>query len=71
MDAGETIEAMDKSGTATSLISTGQAGGAFTPDRLKQRGVTPAQAAESIRRLAREANDTARRWPPIIRDASS
>jgi predicted TIM-barrel fold metal-dependent hydrolase len=53
----KTIEAMDKSGTATSLISTGQAGGAFTPDRLKQRGVTPAQAAESIRRLAREANE--------------
>jgi 6-methylsalicylate decarboxylase len=53
----KTIEAMDKSGTATSLISTGQAGGAFTPERLKQRGVTPAQAAESIRRLAREANE--------------
>ena len=53
----KTLEAMDKSGTATSLISTGQAGGAFTPDRLKQRGVTPAQAAESIRRLAREANE--------------
>jgi predicted TIM-barrel fold metal-dependent hydrolase len=53
----KTIEAMDKSGTATALISTGQAGGAFTPDRLKQRGVTPAQAAESIRRLAREANE--------------
>jgi 6-methylsalicylate decarboxylase len=53
----KTIEAMDKSGTATSLLSTGQAGGAFTPERLKQRGVTPAQAAEAIRRLAREANE--------------
>src|SRR5688572_24002491 len=53
----KTIEAMDKSGTATALMSTGQAGGAFTPDRLKQRGVTPAQAAESIRRLARESNE--------------
>lgn len=51
------IEAMDKSGTATSLISTGQAGGAFTPERLKQRGITPAQAAETVRRLAREANE--------------
>jgi predicted TIM-barrel fold metal-dependent hydrolase len=51
------IEAMDTSGTGTALISTGQAGGAFTPERLKQRGVTPAQAAESIRRLAREANE--------------
>lgn len=53
----KTLEAMDKSGTATSFLSTGQAGGAFTPDRLRQRGVTPAQAAESIRRLAREANE--------------
>jgi 6-methylsalicylate decarboxylase len=53
----KTLEAMDQSGTATSLISTGQAGGAFTPDRLRQRGISPAQAAESIRRLAREANE--------------
>jgi predicted TIM-barrel fold metal-dependent hydrolase len=53
----KSIEAMDQSGTATALISTGQAGGAFTPDRLRQRGITPAQAAESIRRLAREANE--------------
>ena len=53
----KSIEAMDKSGTATSLISTGQAGGAFTPERLRQRGVSPAQAAESIRRLARDANE--------------
>ena len=52
-----TIEAMDKSGTATSLLSTGQAGGAFTPDRLKQRGVSEAQAAQEIRRLARESNE--------------
>jgi predicted TIM-barrel fold metal-dependent hydrolase len=48
---------MGKSGTATALISTGQAGGAFTPDRLKQRGVSQAQAAQVIRRLAREANE--------------
>ena len=52
-----TIETMDKSGTATSLLSTGQAGGAFTPDRLKQRGVSEAQAAQDIRRLARESNE--------------
>jgi predicted TIM-barrel fold metal-dependent hydrolase len=51
------LEAMDKSGTQTALISTGQAGGAFTPERLKQRGVTPAQAAETVKRLAREANE--------------
>jgi predicted TIM-barrel fold metal-dependent hydrolase len=51
------IEAMDKSGTATALLSTGQAGGAFTPDRLKQRGVSEAQAAQDIRRLARESNE--------------
>ena len=39
------------------LISTGQAGGAFTPDRLRQRGVSEAQGAETIRRLARESNE--------------
>jgi predicted TIM-barrel fold metal-dependent hydrolase len=53
----KTIDAMDKSGTATSLLSTGQAGGAFTPDRLKQRGVSEAQAAQDVRRLARESNE--------------
>ncbi len=51
------IEAMDSTGTATALISTGQAGGAFTPDRLQQRGVSEAQGAETIRRLAREGNE--------------
>ncbi len=51
------IEAMDSTGTATALISTGQAGGAFTPDRLRQRGVSQAQGAETIRRLAREGNE--------------
>ena len=51
------IEAMDSTGTATALISTGQAGGAFTPDRLRQRGVSEAQGAETIRRLAREGNE--------------
>jgi predicted TIM-barrel fold metal-dependent hydrolase len=53
----KSLEAMDKAGTATALISTGQAGGAFTPERLKQRGVTAAQAAETVRKLAREANE--------------
>ena len=51
------IEAMDSTGTATALISTGQAGGAFTPDRLRQRGVSEANGAETIRRLAREGNE--------------
>ena len=51
------VEAMDSSGTATALISTGQAGGAFTPDRLRQRGVSETQGAETIRRLARESNE--------------
>ncbi len=51
------VEAMDSSGTATALISTGQAGGAFTPDRLRQRGVSEAQGAETIRRLTRESNE--------------
>ena len=51
------IEAMDSTGTATALITTGQAGGAFTPDRLRQRGVSEAQGAEIIRRLAREGNE--------------
>jgi predicted TIM-barrel fold metal-dependent hydrolase len=52
-----TVETLDKSGTKTALLSTGQAGGAFTPDRLKQRGVSEAQAAQEIRRLARESNE--------------
>ena len=51
------IEAMDRTGTATGLINAGQAGGAFTPDRLTQRGVSEAQAAQTIRRLARESNE--------------
>ena len=51
------IEAMDSTGTATALISTGQAGGAFTPDRLRQRGVSEDQGAQAIRRLARESNE--------------
>ena len=51
------LEAMDKAGTATALISTGQAGGAFTPERLKQRGVSEAQGAATVVRLAREANE--------------
>ena len=51
------IEAMDSTATATALISTGQAGGAFTPDRLRQRGVSEAQGAQTIRRLARESNE--------------
>lgn len=53
------IEVMDNSGTATALLSTGQAGGAFTPARLAQRGVSPSQAAADIRRLARESNEYA------------
>ena len=53
----KSIEVLDKSGTATALLSTGQAGGAFTPDRLKQRGISEAKAAQDIRRLAREANE--------------
>jgi predicted TIM-barrel fold metal-dependent hydrolase len=53
----KSIEGMDRSGTATALISTGQAGGAFTPNQLAKRGVTPAQADAEIRRLARESNE--------------
>jgi 6-methylsalicylate decarboxylase len=53
----KSIEFMDKAGTETALISTGQAGGAFTGDRLAQRGVSPAQAMESVKRLARESNE--------------
>ncbi len=51
------IEAMDTTGTATGLLNAGQAGGAFTPDRLRQRGVSEARAAQTIRRLARESNE--------------
>ena len=54
---GSSIEAMDATATATALISTGQAGGAFTPDRLRQRGVSEAEGAQAIRRLARESNE--------------
>ena len=54
---GSSIEAMDSTGTATALISTGQAGGAFTPARLRQRGVSEAEGAQAILRLARESNE--------------
>jgi 6-methylsalicylate decarboxylase len=51
------IKAMDSTGTATSLLNTGEAGGAFTPDRLRLWGLTVAQGAQAIRRLARESNE--------------
>src|SRR5262249_13592212 len=46
---------MDKAGTTTAPIPTRQAGGPFTGDRLAQPGLSPVQARESRKRLAREA----------------
>jgi predicted TIM-barrel fold metal-dependent hydrolase len=51
------IEFMDKAGAETALISTGQAGGAFTSDRLAKRGISAVDAMESVKRLARESNE--------------
>ena len=51
------IESMDEAGVATALLSTGQTGGAFTPARMAQRGVSDADAIDLTRRLARDSNE--------------